>query len=163
SSDDGWRQRTSQRSLDADPSDGHQRARALAGATKTRRCQYTLRYVAWDDHPTGSSPAIEGAELAVLHPYLRNHVERLAHRRAAPDALAGLVAILQRPNTSKPAVAHKIYPYLLDGISIERLNLEQPSRESGCSDLEFARTVIPATPRVDWRLLRDVVHFACAE
>jgi hypothetical protein len=27
--------------------------------------------------------------------------------------LAGLMAIFQRPNTSKPAVAHKIYPYLL--------------------------------------------------
>jgi putative transposase len=27
--------------------------------------------------------------------------------------LAGLVAIYQRPNTSKPAPAHKIYPYLL--------------------------------------------------
>src|SRR5438477_13070781 len=39
---------------------------------------------------------------------------------AAPDALAGLVAILQRPNTSKPAVGRKIYPYLLDGLSIER-------------------------------------------
>ena len=35
--------------------------------------------------------------------------------------LAGLVAIYQRPNTSKPA-AHKIYPYLLGGISIERVN-----------------------------------------
>ena len=32
--------------------------------------------------------------------------------------LAGLVAIYQRPNTSKPAVAHKIYPYLLGGLSI---------------------------------------------
>src|SRR6184192_1801665 len=36
--------------------------------------------------------------------------------------LAGLVAIYQRPNTSKPAPAHKIYPYLLGGISIERVN-----------------------------------------
>jgi len=25
----------------------------------------------------------------------------------------GLTAIYQRPNTSKPAAAHKIYPYLL--------------------------------------------------
>ena len=32
--------------------------------------------------------------------------------------LAGLVAIYQRPNTSKPAPAHKIYPYLLGGIAI---------------------------------------------
>ncbi len=36
--------------------------------------------------------------------------------------LAGLVAIYQRANTSKPAPAHKIYPYLLGGISIERVN-----------------------------------------
>src|SRR5712672_336212 len=36
--------------------------------------------------------------------------------------LIGLVAILQRPNTSKPAAAHKVYPYLLGGIAIERVN-----------------------------------------
>ena len=36
--------------------------------------------------------------------------------------LAGLVAIYQRPNTSKPAPTHKIYPYLLGGIAIERVN-----------------------------------------
>ena len=29
--------------------------------------------------------------------------------------LLGLAAIYQRPNTSKPAAAHKIYPYLLRG------------------------------------------------
>src|SRR5947207_3556339 len=36
--------------------------------------------------------------------------------------LLGLVAIYQRPNTSKPAAAHKIYPYLLSGLAIERVN-----------------------------------------
>ena len=45
--------------------------------------------------------------------------------------LAGLVAIYQRPNTSKPAVAHKIYPYLLGGISIERVN------QVWCSDVTY--------------------------
>jgi hypothetical protein len=35
--------------------------------------------------------------------------------------LLGLAAIYQRPNTSKPAAAHKIYPYLLRGLAIERL------------------------------------------
>jgi len=34
--------------------------------------------------------------------------------------LLGLVAIYQRPNTSKPAAAHKVYPYLLNGLAIER-------------------------------------------
>src|SRR5437764_13306821 len=32
--------------------------------------------------------------------------------------LAGLVAIYQRPNTSKPAAAHKLYPYLLAELAI---------------------------------------------
>src|SRR5438128_10017732 len=45
--------------------------------------------------------------------------------------LAGLVAIYQRPNTSKPAAAHKIYPYLLGGISIERVN------QVWCSDVTY--------------------------
>ena len=45
--------------------------------------------------------------------------------------LAGLVAIYQRPNTSKPAVAHKIYPYLLGGISIERVN------QVWCADVTY--------------------------
>jgi HTH-like domain len=35
--------------------------------------------------------------------------------------LLGLAAIYQRPNTSKPA-AHKIYPYLLRGLAIDRVN-----------------------------------------
>ena len=45
--------------------------------------------------------------------------------------LAGLVAIYQRPNTSKPAMAHKIYPYLLGGISIERVN------QVWCADITY--------------------------
>jgi putative transposase len=45
--------------------------------------------------------------------------------------LAGLVAIYQRPNTSKPAPAHKIYPYLLGGISIERVN------QVWCADITY--------------------------
>jgi len=31
-------------------------------------------------------------------------------------------AIYRRPNTSKPAPGHKIYPYLLRGLAIERAN-----------------------------------------
>jgi putative transposase len=36
--------------------------------------------------------------------------------------LLGLTAIYQRPKTSKPAAAHKIYPYLLGGIAIDLVN-----------------------------------------
>jgi putative transposase len=49
------------------------------------------------------------------HVVNRKRVQRLMR-------LLGLVAIYQRPNTSKPAVSHKIYPYLLGGLAIERVN-----------------------------------------
>ena len=45
--------------------------------------------------------------------------------------LMGLVAIYQRPNTSKAAAAHKVYPYLLGGLSIERVN------QVWCSDVTY--------------------------
>jgi putative transposase len=45
--------------------------------------------------------------------------------------LIGLVAIYQRPNTSKAATAHKIYRYLLGGIAIERVN------QVWCSDVTY--------------------------
>src|SRR6201993_1749738 len=54
----------------------------------------------------------------------RKRVQRLMR-------LAGLVAISQRPNTSKPAVAHKIYPYLLGRLSIERVN------QVWCADVTY--------------------------
>ena len=45
--------------------------------------------------------------------------------------LLGLAAIYQRPNTSKPAAGHKIYPYLLGGLAIERVN------QVWCSDVTY--------------------------
>jgi putative transposase len=52
----------------------------------------------------------------------RKRVQRLMR-------LMGLVAIYQRPNTSKAAAAHKVYPYLLGGI--ERVN------QVWCSDVRY--------------------------
>jgi putative transposase len=54
----------------------------------------------------------------------RKRVQRLMR-------LLGLAAIYQRPNTSKPAAAHKIYPYLLGGLAIERVN------HVWCSDVTY--------------------------
>ena len=45
----------------------------------------------------------------------RRHVATLMKRM-------GISAIYRRPNTSKPAPGHKIYPYLLRGVKIERPN-----------------------------------------
>jgi putative transposase len=45
----------------------------------------------------------------------RRHVTSLMRRM-------GISAIYRRPNTSKPAPGHKIYPYLLSGVKIERAN-----------------------------------------
>jgi putative transposase len=58
------------------------------------------------------------------HVVNRKRVQRLMR-------LAGLVAIYQRPNTSKPVAAHKIYPYLLGGVSIERVN------QVWCADVTY--------------------------
>ena len=58
------------------------------------------------------------------HVVNRKRVQRLMRR-------AGLVAIYQRPNTSKAAAAPKISPYLLGGISIERVD------QVWCSDVTY--------------------------
>jgi hypothetical protein len=46
----------------------------------------------------------------------RRHVTTLMRRM-------GIEAIYRRPNTSKPAPGHRIYPYLLRGLTIDRPNL----------------------------------------
>src|SRR5262249_33105669 len=59
----------------------------------------------------------------------------------------GLAAIYQRPNTSKPAEAHKIYPYLLRGLAIERVN------QVWCSDVTYipmARGFVYLVVIMDW-------------
>src|ERR1700724_4777976 len=58
------------------------------------------------------------------HRVNRKRVQRLMR-------VMGLVAIYQRPNTSKAAAAQKIYPYLLGGIAIERVN------QGGCADVTY--------------------------
>jgi putative transposase len=70
----------------------------------------------------------------------RKRVQRLMRR-------LGLAAIYQRPNTSKPAAAHKIYPYLLRGLAIERLN------QVWCSDVTYipmAKGFLHLVVIIDW-------------
>ena len=61
--------------------------------------------------------------------------------------LLGVVAIYQRPNTSKPAAAHKIFPYLLGGLAIERVN------QVWCSDVTYipmAKGFLYLVAVMDW-------------
>jgi putative transposase len=58
------------------------------------------------------------------HAINRKRVQRLMR-------LMGLVAIYQRPNTSKPALESKVYPYLLGGLRIERAN------QVWCADITY--------------------------
>ena len=53
--------------------------------------------------------AAEGSKIG------RRHVITLMRRM-------GIEAIYRRPNTSKPAPGHRIYPYLLRGLTIDRPN-----------------------------------------
>ena len=59
----------------------------------------------------------------------------------------GIEALYRRPNTSKPAVGHKIYPYLLRGLKVERPN------QVWAADITYipmARGFVYLTAVVDW-------------
>jgi putative transposase len=74
------------------------------------------------------------------HVVNRKRVQRLMR-------LLGLAAIYQRPNTSKPTAAHKIYPYLLRGLVIDRVN------QVWCSDVTYipmARGFVYLVAIMDW-------------
>ena len=55
--------------------------------------------------------------------WLRNHGHQVNRKRVRRlMQLIGLEAIYRRPNTSKPNPGHKVYPYLLRGLEISRVN-----------------------------------------
>jgi putative transposase len=70
----------------------------------------------------------------------RRHVATLMKRM-------GIEAIYRRPNTSKPAPGHKIYPYLLRGVKVERAN------QVWATDITYipmARGFVYLAAIVDW-------------
>jgi putative transposase len=83
------------------------------------------------------------------HVVNRKRVQRLMQ-------LAGLVAIYQRSNTSKPAAGHQIYPYLLGSLSIERVN------QVWCSDVTYIPMAKGADSADVARSFRDYVA-RCSE
>ena len=67
------------------------------------------------DFPFAGSRMLRGLLAAEGSKIGRRHIATLMRRM-------GIEAIYRRPNTSKPAPGHCIYPYLLRGLSIERPN-----------------------------------------
>ena len=66
----------------------------------------------------------------------------------------GIEAIYRKPNTSKAALGHKIYPYLLRGLAIERPN------QAWAMDITYipmARGFVYLAAVVDWSSRRVVV------
>jgi putative transposase len=59
----------------------------------------------------------------MLRDMLRREAVEIGRRRVATMMRRmGIEALYRRPNTSKPAPGHKIYPYLLGGLKVERPN-----------------------------------------
>jgi putative transposase len=78
----------------------------------------------------------------------RRHVATLMKRM-------GIAAIYRRPNTSKPAPGHKIYPYLLRGLKVDRPN------QVWAMDITYipmARGFVYLAAVVDWFSRRVLSH-----
>ncbi len=78
----------------------------------------------------------------------RRHVATLMKRM-------GIEAIYRRPNTSKSAPGHKIYPYLLRGVTVERAN------QVWATDITYipmARGFVYLVAVVDWFSRRVLSH-----
>ena len=78
----------------------------------------------------------------------RRHVATLMKRM-------GIEAIYRRPNTSKPAPGHKIYPYLLRGVTVERPN------QVWATDITYipmARGFVYRVAVIDWFSRRVLSH-----
>ena len=84
----------------------------------------------------------EGVEIG------RRHVATLMKRM-------GIEAIYRRRNTSKPAPGHKIYPYLLRGVKVER-----PNQVWACdiTYIPMARGFVYLVAIVDWFTRRVLSH-----
>jgi len=67
------------------------------------------------DYPFAGSRMLRDLLCREGRPTGRRHVATLMKRM-------GIEAIYRRPNTSKPAPGHKIYPYLLRGVKVEAPN-----------------------------------------
>jgi len=101
------------------------------------------------------SPPVRGVGLADLGPFAKIAGIGICHVDATEPVHAirngrldlGIEALYRRPNTSKPAPGHKIYPYLLRGMTIDRPN------QAWAMDITYvpmARGFVYLAAVVDW-------------
>ena len=91
-------------------------------------------------YPFAGSRMLKGLLKAEGHEVGRRHVSTLMKRMA-------IAALYRRPNTSKPAPGHKIYPYLLRNLAVTRPN------QVWAMDITYvplARGFVYLTAVVDW-------------
>lgn len=87
-----------------------------------------------------------GAQQMTWHLQAQGHLVNIKRVRRLMR-LMGLMAIYQKPRTSVPAKGHKIYPYLLRGLSVERPN------QVWCADITYiplARGFLYLVAILDW-------------
>jgi putative transposase len=92
------------------------------------------------EHPFAGSRMLKDLLAAEGSKLGRRHVKTLMQRM-------GIEAVYRRPSTSKPAPGHKIYPYLLRGLTIDRAN------QVWATDITYipmARGFVYLTAVMDW-------------
>jgi len=92
------------------------------------------------EFPFAGSRMLRGLLAAEGSKVGRRHVTTLMRRM-------GIEAIYRRPNTSKPAPGHRIYPYLLRGLTIDRPNHVWAT---DISYIPMARGFVYLTAVMDW-------------
>ncbi len=92
----------------------------------------------------------------MLRDLLRGEGVAIGRQRAATMMKRmGITALYRRPNASKPAPGHKIYPYLLRSVAVERPN------QAWAMDITYipmARGFVYLAAVVDWFSRRDLAH-----
>ena len=92
------------------------------------------------DYPFAGSRMLQGLLNADGHSVGRRHVATLMRKM-------GIEALYRRPNTSKPALGHKVYPYLLRNLPVTRPN------QAWAMDITYipmARGFVYLAAVVDW-------------
>jgi putative transposase len=107
--------------------------------------QENLRLMRWIDRQYTRAPFYGSRRMTA---WLQTQGHRVNRKRVARlMRIMGIEAVYAKPKLSQPGEGHKIYPYLLKGLKIERCN------QVWCSDITYipiARGFIYLVAVMDW-------------